>query len=721
MIKTITIAMSLMIASNFVSGQTSTNYIVVDQFGYRPNTEKIAVIRDPHVGFDASESFQPGRTFALINVEDGQTAFEAGISEWQGGAIDDSSGDKCWWFDFTSFTKPGEYYVLDVTNNVKSFSFVIADDVYAEILKQAMRTFFYQRAGYTKGAEYAGDDWSDDASHLGSLQDGEARKFDESFFSTSERDLRGGWYDAGDYNKYTQWTASYIIEFLQAYEENPDAWSDSYCLPYSGNSIPDIIDEVKWGLDYLLRLQESDGSLISIVSLDGAYPPSEAKGQSLYGGVNSISAFSGAAAYAYGSKVFGDLGWSTYSDSLLKAAEAAWMWGDKNPDVIWKNNDAAFNSVGIGAGQQETDDYGRLAYSIRAAIYLFEATEKDIYRDFVEENYKSIHLMAWSFAYAFEEWNQEALLYYANLEGASAEAAADIRNTYTQAMESENNFQALTTEKDPYLSFLNDYVWGSNATKARKGLMFTDYEKYELNASQHADALRAAERYVHYIHGVNPLNFCYLSNMKDFGADQGVTQFYHTWFADGSPWDIVGQSDYGPPPGYVVGGANASYDWDDCCNSSCSSNCDSNIRNELVNEPDQKSYKDFNTSWPMNSWELSENSCGYQVSYIRLLSHFVDPQSVQNTVCNIDYTAPLNIDSGNESRGYLFPSPTEGILKTGHKQMIDVEIFDIQGKVQLLCQLSEGRSIDVNQLEGGLYIAKYHINGVAISQKIIIQ
>ncbi|MGK3960067.1 hypothetical protein WMF38_44335 [Sorangium sp. So ce118] len=39
--------------------------------------------------------------------------------------------------------------------------------------------------------------------------------------------------------------------------------------------------------------------------------------------------------------------------------------------------------------------------------------------------------------------------------------------------------------------------------------------------------------------------------------------------------------------------------------------------------PAQKSYKDFNTSWPLNSWAVTENSNGYQASYIRLLSKFV--------------------------------------------------------------------------------------------------
>ncbi|MEM9340982.1 MAG: glycoside hydrolase family 9 protein [Bacteroidota bacterium] len=725
MIKTIRLSTLLLFLSKFLHGQDLSDFIVIDQFGYRPDAEKVAVIRNPEVGFDSGSSFQPGTTYALIDEESGETVLEAAITSWKSGATDNSSGDQCWWFDFSEVKTAGTYHVLDKERNVRSFSFVIANDVYAEVLKQAVRTFFYQRAGYAKEAEYAGAIWADEASHLGSLQDPESRKFDQSALSTTERDLRGGWYDAGDYNKYTQWTASYVIEFLQAYEENKNAWGDNYCLPYSGNGIPDVLDEVKWGLDYLLRLQEDDGSLWSIVSLDHAYPPSEAQGASLYGDVNTISAASGAAAFAYGAKVLGELGWTTYSDSLAEAAEAAWDWTVTNPNVIWKNNDAAFNSAGIGAGQQEVaTDQERLVYRIRAAIYLYELTSNAAYKDFVENNYQEVTLISGNFAIPFQEANQEALLYYSNLEGVSSGVATNIQDTYKQAMQSETNFAAITNETDPYRSYLKDYVWGSNSTKARKGLMFTDFVKYELDPSKDADALHAAEHYVHYIHGLNPLNFCYLSNMGEYGADKGVSTFYHTWFADDSPWDMIGQSQFGPPPGFVVGGANPTYDWDNFCNTTPNGNCDSELRNRIINEPDQKSYYDFNTSWPMNSWELSENSCGYQLAYIRLLSKFVDAQSVQNTTCNIssevEVETPLNVSLSRTNDVILYPNPSSDFIGTNTLQPVDIQIFDIEGKVRVTGTVSRNKKLSLQDLNNGIYFARFISNGVMVNQKIIL-
>ncbi len=158
--------------------------------------------------------------------------------------------------------------------------------------------------------------------------------------------------------------------------------------------------------------------------------------------------------------------------------------------------------------------------------------------------------------------------------------------------------------------------------------MFRDVVTFGIDAALDASARRAAERYLHYLHGVNPLGIVYLSNMGPAGATHSVHEFYHSWFADGSAqWDRVGSSTYGPAPGFLTGGPNPSYDWDGCCPSSCGSAennavCTSESIEPPRNQPLQKAYKDFNTSWPLNSWEVTENSNGYQIPYLRLLAWF---------------------------------------------------------------------------------------------------
>ena len=113
---------------------------------------------------------------------------------------------------------------------------------------------------------------------MGPLQDANARRYNAPQDASTERDLRGGWYDAGDCNKYTSWTAGYVIGLLHAYAENPAVWTDDFNIPESGNGVPDLLDEVKWGVDHLVRMQNGDGSVLSIVGLSCASPPSSATG-----------------------------------------------------------------------------------------------------------------------------------------------------------------------------------------------------------------------------------------------------------------------------------------------------------------------------------------------------------------------------------------------------------------------------------------------------------
>jgi len=655
----------------FGFSQTTSPHIIVDQFGYRPASEKIAVLKNPITGLDASQSFTPSNSYALVNAANNMQVYTGSPVSYNSGQENVSSGDVVWWFDFSSYQTPGTYYVLDVTQNLRSFEFDIQINIYDDILKHAVRTFYYQRAGYAKDAQYTGSNWADSASHIGTLQDTQCRRYDTPSNTSSEKDLSGGWYDAGDYNKYTTWTANYIIDLLKAYKENPSAWNDNYNLPYSGNGIPDILDEIKWGLDYLLKLQETNGSMISIVALSSASPPSSATGQSLYGAVNTSCTLASAAAFAYGSKIFNELGMSSYSAALSQSATDAWNWADANPNIIWENNSAAYNSVGIGAGQQETDDYGRLAYKVRAAVYLFDLTNTQSYKTFVESNYQDIHLILWNFAYPFEQQNQETLLYYATFSNSTASVASSINSTYQNAMNSSDNFNALYNESDAYLAYLKDYTWGSNGIKSRKGLMFTDYINYQINTVNNEDALKAAERYLHYIHGVNPLNFCYLSNMYNYGADNGVNEFYHTWFSDGTDWDNAQNDLYGPAPGFLTGGPNPSYNWDSCCPSGCSG-CNTTQLNRIVGQPKQKAYDDFNTSWPMNSWEITENSNGYQVAYIRLLSKFVNPSG---------FLSLNEFENGTSQSFKSYPNPFKDTLTIEGIRPFNYKLYDITGRL----------------------------------------
>jgi hypothetical protein len=436
------------------------------------------------------------------------------------------------------------------------------------------------------------------------------------------KDVHGGWFDAGDQNRYTNWGAVDAIQLLRAYSQTPSVFTDDYNIPESGNGVPDILDEVKWETDWLLRMQNADGSVLSIVGHAGASPPSTDASPCYYGSVSTSSAYSSAAVFALASVVFKSLN-PTYSATLLTAAEHAWTWAQANPGILFNNP-----SYSIGAGDSELDTaYGLPMREIEAAIYLFEATGTSTYRTYVESNYKNAHMFTdGNYADLFEGEAQEMLLDYTKVAGATAAVVQAIQAAYAAGMQSAHNFGSQQpSPTDPYRGAMYTYVWGSNADKAQQGIMFQDMVTYGIAPSMNATSTLDAERYVHPFHGVNPLSLVYLSHMDDYGAEKSVTRFFHTWFSHTSTlWNAVGVSTYGPPPGYVPGGPNPGYNWDTCCPGNCSGNsCGAAVLSPPANQPSQKAYLDFNDSWPIDSWQVTEPDDGYQANYVRLLSYFL--------------------------------------------------------------------------------------------------
>ena len=691
----VTVSFSLLVHLSIIAQNLSTN-IIIDQFGYLVNSKKIAVIKNPKVGFDASSTYNPGNTFAIVN-SNGNSVYESSVISWKSGITDQSSGDQIWHFDFSNITEEGDYYILDLTNNTRSYTFRISNNVYENVLRDAMRTFYYQRVGLKKERRYAGD-WEDEASHIGKEQDYEATFYLTKGDPNTKKDVSGGWYDAGDYNKYTTWTANYIIDLIKAYKENPIAFTDDYNIPESGNGIPDIVDEIKWGLDHLLKLQFENGSFVSVVDEDHGSPPSQAKGPTYYGAANTSSTANASAALAYGSHLFKSID-PIYSTNLLNAAENGWNWTLAYPDSIWRNNDAAFNSQGIGAGQQEVDEYTRKMYRLRTSLYLFQATKKPDYKNYFEDHYQENHLIQWNFVYPFEHQWQDMMLEYIFLQENNEAISNNIINSWKNGMNGSEQWNAYDEQKDPYLAHIKDYVWGSNKQKADQGMTFYFNKQYNIDESRLEDAKNAAEGYLHYIHGVNPLSLVYLSNMSGNEAENSITQFFHGWFIDGSTdYDQVGTSTYGPAPGFLVGGPNPRYRVDNCCNNNCGSAtnnavCTSMNLNPPLNQPDQKSYKDFNTNWPLNSWEISENSNGYQVSYIRLLSKFVLAKNI------LSVTEPFK--RHKNAIIYTYLANKEMVLDKNFTG--EIKIFSASGRIITSKRLYNESLLDISILEKGLY------------------
>ena len=174
------------------------------------------------------------------------------------------SGDNVWQVDFTSFTTAGTYRLYVPAWNQQSYDFKLDVNVYTDVGKAALKTFYYQRCGVAHPQPYAKAAWSDPQVCHGYLTAATPAASQSNY---GVLDLSGGWHDAGDYNKYVWGDLELAMAMLMtAHDINPGAFPDgSLVLPGGSNGVPDILDEVKFEIDWLLKMQMPDGAVLSRV------------------------------------------------------------------------------------------------------------------------------------------------------------------------------------------------------------------------------------------------------------------------------------------------------------------------------------------------------------------------------------------------------------------------------------------------------------------------
>ena len=712
----ITFAFLLVFAGLHAQPGTITEHLKIDQFGYPADVEKICVINNPTAGFDynAGDFYMPGTTLKLCKASDNSIVFSGTITSWHAGASYSQSGDKIWWFNFSTYTTPGTYYIYDPTNDKRSFNFDIRDDVYTDVLKQAVRMFYYQRSGFAKDMQYAGV-WHDGASHLGTQQDLDCRLVTNPVASTSKQ-LQGGWFDAGDYNKYVNFAYEPIHDLCLAYIERPDIWTDDYNIPESGNGIPDLLDEVKRETDWLLRMQESNGSVlmkVSVTDFTAASPPSADTGFRRYGPAQASSTRTACSMYAVAAIAYsmtGNPAMQLYSDTLKTAAINAWNWLIANPGF------SNYNNAGFQSANPEISSYAQTSAQVGAAVLLFALTGNTTYRTYVDNNYTQIQPIQWGYWYCWESVIQDLLLYYSVLPNGTAAVKTAIRNSFSNSMASTGNLlPAITNTTGAYRAFMNDgdNVWGSNRPRGSTGSIFYNVITYGINGNTSLYR-NAAMGYLNFLHGVNPISRVQLTNMYAHGAEKCANEMYHSWFADGTDYDNALTSLYGPAPGYQPGGFNPTYAPDPAYGGTIV---------PPQNQPSLKSYKDWNTSWPEDSWEVTETSISNQGSYVKLLSKFISTPCIQ-TITN-PYDAGFGtlreaVACANAGDTLKIKIPVGATLQLTSTLIIDKNLVIINalgGQAPVNCSAS-GAAIVIN---GGKTLHLYDLSFTAGSCTNIIQ
>jgi endoglucanase len=268
-----------------------------------------------------------------IERSDGAVAFRGSLD---GAPIDQtaSAGEFVRAADFSALTAPGTYCI--VVDGKRSHPFAIGTDVYKPLLRDAVRAYRLIRANT------ATDDPVTKVHHAaGHLSDG-AMPVDGV-----KRDLSGGWYNAGDFGKWVHMAALSVSHMMWLFELRPEAAALSLNVPATPG-LPDILAEARWGLDWMAKMQNTDGSVLHKVDAEPNLPwgvlPADDTSERHAKPAESWDAAVFAAAMAQASRVFKPYD-APYAERCRKAALAAWAWLTAHPAVATNDPYYAFSDI----------------------------------------------------------------------------------------------------------------------------------------------------------------------------------------------------------------------------------------------------------------------------------------------------------------------------------------------------------------------------------------
>jgi hypothetical protein len=256
-------------------------------------------------------------------------------------------------------------------------------------------------------------------------------------------------------------------------------------------------------------------------------------------------------------------------------------------------------------------------------------------------------------------FDTQAAIAYVQTPGASATVAGNMRASIG------NQVNYIFDSDDFYRNGMPDwsYYWGSSSIRAGYGVFLMTAARLGLTGSHTgAEARQHALDILHFFHGQNTLSMLYLTNMAALGGEHSSWQVYHAWFGlsdnafsraqyIGKPGAVAEPhypyftgtdnhgihdnkaSALGPAPGFVVGGPNAAYGGD--------------ATPPLGAVYPNRFYRDWNdqTVWTARTWEITENSIGYQGPYVALGSYFMEPGLAGPTL-SVDDVSATEGDAG---------------------------------------------------------------------------
>ncbi len=490
--------------------------VLIPQTGFRADLNKQVIVR---VKADS---------FAVTDLT-GRQVIKAALGPYKHWQFSDETVSIA---DVTSIQKVGDYYLTIPGTDVKRL-FGVYEDPYGQIANAAVRALFYSRCSYPILPEYGGK-WARKAGHPDNVvyvhKSAVSEGRPEGFVLQSP----GGWYDAGDYNKYIVNSSISVYTMLLAYEMFPQYWKNRMLnIPESGNNVPDILDETLYNLNWMLTMQDNDGGVYhkcTELQFSGIEMPENTNPKRYVVQKNTQATLDFVATMAHASVIL-----SQYknelpglSDKCRNAAIKAWEWCRKNPSVIYRQP----QDIGTGGyGSRNHRDEWFWA-GVEIAMITGSALPDSLLSklDFKTPGWGDVGQLG-------------MITILLNKDKVSPQIYERCKKIYFDYVDKLVSI----SESSAYPISLDYFNWGSNGDLANQGLLkvvahrLTSDHKY----------IRSAINDMNYITGVNPTGYCYVTGI---GSKSPMNPHHRPSAAD----NIID-----PVPGFLVGGPNTSV-WHDC-------------------------------------------------------------------------------------------------------------------------------------------------------------
>ena len=439
--------------------------IKVNQLGYLPDAAKLAYL-GLWCGTLGPVEFRAEK-FNVVAAETGETVFNGAVELRKESTTRDEdayklnlAGENVYDMDFSEVTEPGSYFIV-VPGVGRSYEFSIRGDIYGEAFRTSIRGLYHQRCGIELKMPYTR--WTHPACHRAPVTLSTTNLWKSTnVFRDLPRDatqqkarLWGGYHDAGDYDRRAQ---HFVVPdlLLSLYEMRPEVFTDGQQnIPESGNGVPDIVDEARWGLDFFARLQDEDGGvrggIESHTHPTGRDAPHRDRLPYYAYGKDVKTSFMFAGNAAKAARVYRSLARAEEADHFLVRAESAWRWavsgGPKKVTQEAEDEEPDGNDAGLGMLEKRTaaeraggaEDPDDCAF---AAAELFKTTGKDEY-----------HKMFVKYSVFSKTPKAELAVYQKYDQHAAGWAYATCKQPGTDGKLREHIRRAFIREADTWLAF----------------------------------------------------------------------------------------------------------------------------------------------------------------------------------------------------------------------------------------------------------------------------